>query len=54
MLRAGVNPKLAAARLGHANANITLAIYSHVQPDLEEHVAEVLDALLEPHLGGTV
>ena len=54
MLRAGVNPKLAAARLGHANANITLAIYSHVQPDLEEHVAEVLDALLEPHLGGNV
>jgi integrase len=53
MLHAGVNPKLAAARLGHANANITLATYSHVQPDLEEHVAEVLDVLLDPHLGST-
>jgi hypothetical protein len=31
---------------------VALATYSHVQPDLEEHVAEVLDTLLEPHLDG--
>ena len=50
MLRGGVHPKPAAARLGHANADITMRTYSHVQPDMDEHVAAVLDALLEPHV----
>ena len=48
MLRGGVHPTLAAARLGHANSEITLRTYSHVQPGMDENVAAVLDALLEP------
>ena len=46
LLRGGVNVKLVAARLGHANAAVTLQTYQHMQPDLAEHVADVVDDLL--------
>jgi integrase len=46
LLRACVNPKVVADRLGHASVVITLDTYSHVLPDTQEEVAAKLDGLL--------
>jgi len=35
LLEAGVNPRVVADRLGHAQVSITLDTYSHVTPNLE-------------------
>ena len=47
MLKAGVNPKVVPERLGHANISITLDIYSHVLPGMQEEAAEKFDKLFE-------
>jgi integrase len=47
MLKAGVHPKVVSERLGHANIGITLDIYSHVLPGLQEAAAERFDRLFE-------
>ena len=47
MLKAGVNPKVVSERLGHANISITLDIYSHVLPGMQEAAAEKFDRLFE-------
>ena len=47
MLKAGVNPKVVSERLGHANISITLDIYSHVLPGMQEAAAEKFDKLFE-------
>lgn len=41
-----VNPKIVSEMLGHATVAITLDIYSHVLPDMQQDAAAVLDALL--------
>lgn len=46
LLAAGVNPKLVADRLGHCSCQITLDVYSHVLPDMQQDVANRLDDLL--------
>lgn len=46
LLRAGVNPKVAAERLGHANVKILLETYSHVLPDTQADVITKLGKLL--------
>lgn len=46
LLRGGVPDTLAAARLGHANANVTRMVYQHVQTDLADGVADVVQRLL--------
>jgi len=46
LLRAGVHPKVVSERLGHAGVSITLDIYSHVLPGLQEDAANLLDAYL--------
>lgn len=46
LLRAGVNPKVAAERLGHSNVRILLETYSHVLPDTQADVLTKLDKLL--------
>jgi integrase len=46
-LRAGVHPKVVQERLGHANISITMDIYSHVLPDLQESAAELVAAQVE-------
>lgn len=45
MLKAGVHPKVVSERLGHANISITLDIYSHVLPGMQEAAAEKFDAI---------
>jgi hypothetical protein len=47
MLKAGVHPKIVSERLGHANIGITLDIYSHVLPGLQEAAAEKFDSIFE-------
>jgi len=44
LLRAGVHSKVVAERLGHASIGITLDIYSHVLPSMQEEEAERIDA----------
>lgn len=47
MLMAGVHPKVVSERLGHASIGITLDIYSHVLPGLQEAAAEKFDRIFE-------
>ena len=43
MLAAGVHPKIASERLGHATIAITLDLYSHVMPGMQADTAERVD-----------
>lgn len=45
-LSARVNPKVVSELLGHSTVAITLDIYSHVLPDMQEDAAAVIGALL--------
>jgi integrase len=48
MLSNGVHPKVASERLGHSRVGITLDLYSHVLPGMQEDAAaRVDDALRE-------
>jgi integrase len=47
MLKRGIHPKVVQERLGHANIGMTLNIYSHVLPSLQEDVADHFDDLFQ-------
>ena len=53
LLRAGVHPKIASERLGHASIAITMDIYSHAIPGLQEDAAQRIDAALRSAISGT-
>jgi integrase len=46
LLIQGVHPKVVSERLGHSTVGITLDIYSHVLPGLQEDAAQKLDTVL--------
>jgi integrase len=46
MLEQGINPKRVSERLGQANIGITLDIYSHIMPGIQQAAAETLDKAL--------
>ncbi|WIG60724.1 MAG: hypothetical protein OJF49_003472 [Ktedonobacterales bacterium] len=46
LLGARVNPKVVSEMLGHASVSITLDIYSHVIPDMQQDAAAVMGSLL--------
>ncbi len=50
LLRQGVNPKIVSERLGHSSVTITLDIYSHVLPGMQEEAADKVDAALRAAL----
>lgn len=50
LLAAGVHPKVASERAGHASVSITLDVYSHVIPSMQEDAAKRIDAALRTHL----
>ena len=45
-LEAGVNPKVVSEMLGHSSVMVTLDVYSHVIPPLQESAAEQISALI--------
>ena len=45
LLRAGVHPKKVSELLGHASIAITLDLYSHFLPDMQEETAAAMDAI---------
>jgi integrase len=51
LLRAGVAPKVVSERLGHANIAITLDIYAHVLPEMQNEAAARMDVILQRALG---
>ena len=42
----GIHPKIASERLGHSKIGITLDLYSHVMPGMQEDAVAKLDAAL--------
>ncbi len=46
MLALGVHPKVASERLGHSKIGITLDLYSHVMPGMQEDAAARVDAAI--------
>ena len=45
-LQAGVHPKVVSERLGHSSVAITLDVYSHVVPAMEEEAAAKVAAVV--------
>jgi integrase len=43
MLKEGVHPKIAQERLGHSSIAITLDLYSHVLPGMQQQAAQTVD-----------
>ena len=48
MLLKGIHPKVVQERLGHSDIGITLNLYSHVLPGMQEDASEKLDELMSP------
>jgi hypothetical protein len=46
MLSNNVHPKIASERLGHSKVSITLDLYSHVIPGMQEDAAALVDRAL--------
>ena len=46
MLVGDINPKIVQERLGHSDISMTLNIYSHVRPSLQDEAADKLDELI--------
>jgi integrase len=46
MLALGVHPKIASERLGHSRVAVTLDLYSHVMPGMQEEAAARVDDAL--------
>jgi integrase len=47
MLAGGIHPKIASERLGHSKVGITLDLYSHVLPGMQEDAAKRINATLQ-------
>lgn len=47
LLSARVNPKVVSEMLGHASITITLDIYSHVLPDMQQDAADAMGRFLD-------
>jgi integrase len=52
MLSLGVHPKVASERLGHSKIGITLDLYSHVIPGMQEDAAARVDEALRAAMQG--
>ncbi|HEX8397676.1 MAG TPA: site-specific integrase [Pyrinomonadaceae bacterium] len=46
LLQAGINPKIVSERLGHSTIVLTLDVYSHVLPNMQEAASDELDRLI--------
>lgn len=52
LLAMGVHPKVASERLGHSRVGITLDLYSHVIPGMQENAAAELDRAMKAAIRG--
>jgi integrase len=43
LIRAGLNPKVVADRMGHANPSLTLSVYAHLWADDEDRSRQAID-----------
>ena len=50
LLANGIHPKVASERLGHSKVGITLDLYSHVIPGMQEDAVATVDAALKTAL----
>jgi integrase len=50
MLVLGINPKVASEKLGHSDVRITLDLYSHVLPGIQENAAALVDEQLRAEI----
>jgi len=48
-LASGVHVKVASERLGHSKIGITLDLYSHVLPGMQEDAVAKVDAAFQAH-----
>ncbi len=46
MLSSGVHPKIVSEMLGHSTTAITLDLYSHVSPHMQQTAAATIDQVL--------
>jgi integrase len=46
LLMAGVHPKVAQERLGHSSIVLTMDLYSHVLPAMQDEAAKSIDAAM--------
>ena len=51
LLDEGVHPKIVSEMLGHSTISITLDLYSHVTPSMQEQAAQALDSLFGRQFG---
>ena len=47
MLGQGVHPKVVAEMLGHSQISVTLDLYSHVTPTMQQQAARAMDSVLK-------
>lgn len=47
LLAAGVHPKMVQERLGHSSIAMTLDVYSHVLPSMQQETARTIDDLFK-------
>lgn len=52
LLASGIHPKIASERLGHSKVGITLDLYSHVMPGMQDDAVAKLDAALKAAMAG--
>lgn len=50
MLRTGASPKVISERLGHSSIAITMDIYSHIMPGLQEEATIRFEDALKPRV----
>ncbi|HEU5348749.1 MAG TPA: site-specific integrase [Ktedonobacterales bacterium] len=46
LLGRGINPKVVSEMLGHSHVSVTLGIYSHVMPQMQQQAADAMDQAL--------
>lgn len=51
MIGAGTHIRAVAERLGHADPAVTLRVYSHVTPSMQNEAAAAMDRILDRALG---
>ena len=44
----GIHPKIVQEMLGHSSITITLDLYSHVLPDMQQEAVSAMENLLDP------